>query len=134
MIKKTELGTTLHLSANFATAVSRVTEALKAEGFGVLTDIDVKDTLKKKLNVDFRQYRILGACNPALAHRALTLAPEVGLLLPCNVVVSEVDATHTDVSIVDPLSMLGFVGRSELMPVAEEAGAKLDLVAKALRA
>ena len=134
MIKTTELGTSVQLHVDFATAVSRVTEALKAQGFGVLTDIDVRDTLKKKLNVDFRQYRILGACNPALAHRALTLAPEVGLLLPCNVTVSEVDDSHTDVSLVDPRSMLAVVGRPELTPIAEEAGARLDLVVKALRA
>jgi len=132
MTQTTELGQTVHLQGDLASAVQRVTEALKAEGFGVLTEIDVKETLKKKLNVDFRPYKILGACNPGLAYRALSAAPEVGLLLPCNVVVSQVDDTHVDVSLVDPMSMLGFVGRSELTPIAEEARAKLIRVAQAL--
>ena len=129
----TKLGATVHLTADFSTALDRVVAALKTEGFGVLTEIDVQDTLKKKLNVDFRRYRILGACNPTLAHRALEAAPEVGLLLPCNVVVSAVDDQHTDVSIVDPLAMLGFVGHPALKPIAEEAGARLNRVATALQ-
>ena len=131
--KTNELGQTVQLQTDFATAVSRVTDALKAEGFGVLTEIDVKETLKKKLNVDFHPYKILGACNPGLAHRALMAAPEVGLLLPCNVVVSQVDDQHTQVSIIDPMGMMGFVGKPELTPIAEEARVKLDRVAQALR-
>jgi uncharacterized protein (DUF302 family) len=127
------LGLTAHLRADFNAALARVTEALKAEGFGVLTEIDVKDTLKKKLGVDFRPYKILGACNPPLAHRALTAAPEVGLLLPCNVVVTQLNDQTTDVSIIDPLSMLGFMGRPELEPIASEARARLDRVITALR-
>jgi uncharacterized protein (DUF302 family) len=113
--------------------VTQVTAALKVEGFGVLTEIDVKETLKKKLDVDFRPYKILGACNPPLAYRALSTAPEVGLLLPCNVTVSYVEENVTDVSLVDPLSMLGFVQHPDLEPVAEEARARLDRVAAALR-
>lgn len=132
MIQTTELGQTVRLQGDLASAVQRVTEALKAEGFGVLTEIDVKETLKKKLNVDFRPYKILGACNPGLAYRALSAAPEVGLLLPCNVVVAQVDETQVDVSLVDPMSMLGFVGRPELAPIAEEARTKLVRVAQAL--
>jgi uncharacterized protein (DUF302 family) len=127
------LGLTAHLRADFNAALARVTEALQAEGFGVLTEIDVKDTLKKKLGVDFRPYKILGACNPPLAHRALTAAPEVGLLLPCNVVVTQLNDQTTDVSIIDPLSMLGFMGRPELEPIASEARARLDRVITALR-
>ena len=127
-----QLGLSVRLRKNFDEALSEVTAALKAEGFGVLTEIDVKETLKKKLDVDFRPYKILGACNPPLAYRALSVAPEVGLLLPCNVTVSYVDDQETEVSIVDPLSMLGFINQPDLEPVAAEARARLDRVAQAL--
>ena len=130
----TTLGTTVHLNTDFSTAIARVADALKVEGFGVLTQIDVKATLKKKLDVDFRAYTILGACNPSLAHRALTAAPEVGLLLPCNVVVAQADAGVVDVSLVDPLSMLSVVDQPELGAIAAEARAKLNRVAQALAA
>ncbi|HET7090596.1 MAG TPA: DUF302 domain-containing protein [Anaerolineae bacterium] len=130
---QTSLGLAVRLAADFESAVARVTGALKAEGFGVLTEIDVKDTLKKKLGVDFRPYKILGACNPPLAHRALTAAPEVGLLLPCNVVVAQLDDASCEISIVDPLGMLGIVGRPELEPIAEEARIRLERVAAALK-
>ena len=129
----TALGFTVRINTSFDTALARVTEALKAEGFGVLTEIDVQATLKKKLDVDFRPYRILGACNPSLAHRALTAAPEVGLLLPCNVVVTQLAEGECQVSIVDPMNMLGIVGRPELEPIAHEARARLDRVADALK-
>ena len=128
------IGRTVRLQADFNAALARVTEALKAEGFGILTEIDVKETLKKKLDVDFRPYKILGACNPPLAYRALSAAPEVGLLLPCNVTVSYVEDGVTDVSLVDPLAMLGVVEYAALQPVAEDAGARLDRVAAALQA
>ena len=126
-----ELGfqTTLHLG--YESAIEKVTEALKAEGFGVLTNIDVKETMKKKLDVDFRRYAILGACNPPLAHRALSARPEVGLLLPCNVIVYEQGA-GTVVSIVDPLTMFQVVDAPELEPVAAEARQRLQRVATAL--
>src|SRR5512141_1267035 len=101
-----QLGLTVRLNRNFEAALAQVTAALKAEGFGVLTEIDVKETLKKKIDVDFRPYKILGACNPSLAYRALEIAPEVGLLLPCNVTVSYVEDNVTEVAIIDPLSML----------------------------
>lgn len=129
----TQIGITVQLAADYDTAMTRVTEALKAEGFGVLTEIDVKATLKKKLDVDFRRYAILGACNPPLAHRALTTAPEIGLLLPCNVTVEETADGGTQVSLVDPLAMMGFMNNPELAPVAEEAKARLERVAAALR-
>ena len=129
---QTAIGRTVRLHTDFASALARVTEALKAEGFGVLTEIDVQETLKKKLGVEFRPYKILGACNPPLAYRALTAAPEVGLLLPCNVVVSAV-AGGTEIALVDPIGMLGFVARPELEPIAEEARARLERVAQALR-
>ena len=129
-----QLGLTVRLNKNFDEALTQVTAALKAEGFGVLTEIDVKETLKKKLDVDFRPYKILGACNPPLAYRALSAAPEVGLLLPCNVTVAYVEDNVTEVSIVDPLSMLGVVQHPDLEPVAAEARARLDRVAQALKA
>ncbi len=130
---QTRIGTTLQIKSDFDSALARVTEALKAEGFGVLTEIDVKETMKKKLNVDFRPYKILGACNPPLAHRALTAAPEVGLLLPCNVTVSQVGDGVVEVGLVDPLAMLGVVRNPALEPVAQEARARLDRVAASLK-
>lgn len=127
------LGLTVRIKADFETAQMRVSAALKQEGFGVLTEIDIQETLKQKLGVDFRPYKILGACNPPLAYRALTAVPEVGLLLPCNVTLSQLEAGTIEVSIVDPLTMLGFVGRPELEPVAEEARARLARVVETLK-
>ncbi len=121
------------LNLPYERAVERVTEALKAEGFGVLTEIDVRETLKKKLDVDFRKYVILGACNPPLAHQALTTELEIGLLLPCNVIVYEEDGGSV-VSIVDPVAMLGLVERPALRAVAEEARARLQRVVEAVAA
>jgi len=142
MIPTTQsLGLTTTLQVDYATALQRVTDALKTEGFGVLTEIDVKETLKKKLDVDFHPYKILGACNPTLAHRALTLAhralsaaPEVGLLLPCNVTVSEVEAGRVQVSIIDPLMMMSVVEGAALQPIAQEARERLNRVIAALEA
>ena len=134
MSEPSDLGLTVRLSSDYDSAVVRVTAALKVEGFGVLTEIDVRDTLKKKLDVDFRPYKILGACNPPLAYRALSAAPEVGLLLPCNVTVSEVAPGEIEVSLIDPLVMMSAVTRPELAEVAQEARAKLERVAAALRA
>ncbi len=116
----------------FAAAIPRITEALKAEGFGVLTEIDVKATLKKKIDVDHRNYTILGACNPPLAHRALSAIPGIGLLLPCNVVVTEDDEGNAIVSAIDPVAMFSVVDDPALGPVAEEVGAKLRRVMDAL--
>ncbi len=130
---KLSLGITIRLDVNYETALTRTVEALKAEGYGVLTEIDVKKTLKKKLGVDFRPYKILGACNPPLAHRALTVAPEAGLLLPCNVTVSYVDNSLTEVALVDPLAMLGIVDNPDLKAIAEEARARLERVAITLQ-
>jgi len=128
------IGLTTYLQTDYETALKRVMEALKAEGFGVLTEIDVKDTLKKKLDVDFRPYKILGACNPPLAHRALTAAPEVGLLLPCNVTVAQMEDGRIQVAIVDPLAMMSVVPNPTLQPVAQEAGERLNRVIAALEA
>jgi uncharacterized protein (DUF302 family) len=109
-------------------ALERVTAALKTEGFGVLTSIDVRATLAAKLEVEFRRYLILGACNPTLAHRALTLEPQIGLLLPCNVVVQEAAGGATIVSIADPRAMFALVENPALAAVAEEADARLRRV------
>ena len=132
-LMQTALGTAVRVNTDYSSTLARVIEALKTEGFGVLTEIDVKDTLKKKLGVDFRSYKILGACNPSLAHRALTIAPETGLLLPCNVTVSQAEDGVTEVALIDPLAMLGIIPNPGLRPIAEEAKARLDRVAAALR-
>lgn len=125
------LGLTVRLDTPYESAIGQVTDALKAEGFGVLTEIDVQATLKKKLDADFRRYVILGACNPPLAHRALSKTLDVGLLLPCNVIVYE-EGEGSVVSLVDPLSMLSVVGSGELRDVADEARARLERVQAAL--
>jgi uncharacterized protein (DUF302 family) len=112
----------------FEDVLSRVTEALKAEGFGVLTEIDVKDTLKKKLNITYKKYKILGACNPHLAHQALQAEPEIGVLLPCNIVVYEDNHDHTVISAIDPKSMFSVVGREDVAPIAEEVSRRIHRV------
>jgi uncharacterized protein (DUF302 family) len=118
---------------DFDEAVSQITESLQKEGFGVLTEIDVKATLKKKLDVDFRRYKILGACNPTLAHKALGAEPQIGLLLPCNVVVQETDQGDILASIIDPKAMFALVENPELKAVAEEADERLSRVVESLR-
>ena len=133
-LSSTQLGSHLRLNTDFASAVERVTAALKAEGFGVLTAIDVRETFRHRLGVDFRPYTILGACNPPLAHQALTLAPEIGLLLPCNVVVDEVAPGNIDVALVDPLALLGLAGETQLEPIAQAVRTRLERVAAALKA
>ena len=135
------LGIYVHLTLDYETALARTIAALKAEGFGVLTEIDVKETMQKKLGVDYLPYKILGACNPPLAHRALTAAPEVGLLLPCNVTVRALAPLHpetggsgeVEVALIDPLVMLGVVQNPALQSVADEARARLQRVAEALK-
>lgn len=128
----TELGFQSKLNLPYEAALVKVTEALKAEGFGVLTNIDVKETMNKKLDVDFRKYSILGACNPPLAHKALTARPDVGLLLPCNVIVYEAgDATV--INIIDPMSMTNFIQDPALESVAEEARQRLKRVSEAIQ-
>lgn len=122
---------TLALSVDEADA--RVRDELKKEGFGILTEIDVKSTLKEKLDVDFRPYRILGACNPPLAHRAMSEEIDIGLLLPCNVVVYEGDEAGTAVvSILDPVQQLGVAGRTDMGPLAEEVRDRMRRVLAAL--
>lgn len=126
------LGTAVYLHTDFETALEKVTVALKEEGFGILTEIDVKATLKKKLDVDFRPYKILGACNPPLAYRALSAAPEIGLMLPCNVTVAQEEDGRILVNIVDPEMMLGMIELPALAEVACDAKERLNRVASAL--
>ncbi|MEZ4473847.1 MAG: DUF302 domain-containing protein [bacterium] len=119
------------LDTDFATARARTAAALAAEGFGILTEIDVTATLKKKLDVDFRPYTILGACNPHLAHQALSAEADIGLLLPCNVVVQAVDG-GTRVSIADPRAMFSVVDRDDMEALVGEATSRLKRVLAAL--
>ena len=119
------------LDAPYEQAIAQVKAALKAEGFGVLSEINVTQTLNEKIGVEMPPYVILGACNPPLAHRALTAEPEIGLLLPCNVVV-RVDGGQTRVDVVDPEAMLSIVGKPELNDVAAEAKQRLQRVVVAL--
>lgn len=113
---------------SFDDALAMIPEALKSEGFGVLSEIDVQDTLRKKLGVEFRRYRILGACNPTLAHRALSTDLEIGLMLPCNVIVYEEPGGRSVVAAVDPLATIAATGNNDLREVAATVRAKLEHV------
>ena len=113
---------------NLDDAIIHVTEELKREGFGVLTEIDVKATLKKKLDVEFRNYRILGACNPPFAHQALQAEPHIGLMLPCNVVVQEAENGKTLISAIDPVASMQAIDNESLGQVAEQVKTKLQKV------
>ncbi|HEX9740412.1 MAG TPA: DUF302 domain-containing protein [Ignavibacteriaceae bacterium] len=119
------------VSMSYDDAVEKVTSELKKEGFGVLTSIDVKDTLKKKIDVDFKKYIILGACNPTLAHKALQSEEELGLLLPCNVLVYERER-ETVVSVFNPLIMTEIIENNNLTPIATEVKERLERVLKAV--
>ena len=120
------------LTLPFEQAIAKVSDALKSEDFGVLTDIDVEQTLRKKLNVDFRPYRILGACNPSLAYQALQAEDKIGTLLPCNVIVQERDDGQVEVSAIDPVVSLARAGSPQLSGLAETVQAKLRKVVDSL--
>jgi uncharacterized protein (DUF302 family) len=129
----TKLGWTVTVKGVFEGTVARVTEALKTEGFGVLTEIDVKETMKKKIGAEYPPFKILGACNPSFAHRALAAAPELGLLLPCNVVVRQIEPGTVEVSLIDPMQMIDFVGKPELSELGNEARTKFERIVATLK-
>jgi uncharacterized protein (DUF302 family) len=116
------------LEAGFDETVTRTVDALKREGFGIITEIDVKDTFKKKINADFRNYRILGACNPKLAHEALQLEDKVGTMLPCNVVVQDAGPGRTEVAAIDPVASMQAIENPRLKEAAERVRARLKSV------
>ncbi len=120
------------LETSFDDAILRVTAGLAGEGFGILSEIDVSATLKKKLDVDFHQYRILGACNPSFAYRALQAEPRIGTMLPCNVIVQELAKGSVEISAVDPLASMQAIENSELQPIAAEVQLKLKRVIERL--
>ena len=120
------------LNVPFDEAVTKVTEELKKEGFGILTDIDVQGTLKKKLNVDFKKYRILGACNPPFAYQALQAEDKIGTMLPCNVVVQEHSEGNVEIAVVDPVASMQAIENPKLKDIAEQVRAKLKRVIDSL--
>ncbi len=126
-------GFSVKVAGDFDQVVGRVIEELKGEGFGVLTEIDVKATLKAKLDVEKRPYKILGACNPKLANQAIDAEPDIGLLLPCNVLVREDEDGSVIVGFMDPAAVLGLVGRDELKSLGAEVRSKLERVRDALQ-
>lgn len=113
------------LALGFDDTVRRTMEALKQAGFGIITEIDVKETFKKKLNIDFRSYRILGACNPSLAHEALQIEDKVGTMLPCNVVVQDIGGGKTEVAAIDPVASMQAIANPRLKEAAAQVQAKL---------
>ena len=117
---------------SFDEAIEKITEELKKEGFGILTEIDVQATLKKKLDVDFRNYRILGACNPPFAYRSLQAEPAIGILLPCNVVVQELGEGRIEIDIIDPLVAMQVVENEAMKAIATEIHTKLEKVINAI--
>jgi uncharacterized protein (DUF302 family) len=116
------------LRAPFDEAIASLTEGLKKQGFGILTEMDVKETLKKKLNVDFRRYKILGACNPPFAHKALELEDKVGTMLPCNVIIQEWAPGQVEVAAIDPVASMQAIENPKLQEVAQQVGRKLKNV------
>ena len=115
-------------NGTFEEAIQKTTEELKKEGFGVLTEIDVKDTFKKKLDIDFKKYRILGACNPNFAHKAISAEDKIGTMLPCNVIVEEHEDNRVEVTAVDPLASMQSVNNEELTPIATQVRDSLKKV------
>ena len=122
----------VNLTSDMNTVEEQVTEALKVEGFGILTEIDVQATMKKKLDIDQRPYKIIGACNPSLAHQAIEAEPDIGLLLPCNVVVREEEDSSITVAFMDPEAVLSLVNRDDVAHLAKEVRSRLERVKQSL--
>ena len=120
------------LKTDFENTITRVTEELKKEGFGILTEIDIQQKMKEKLNVDFRKYKILGACNPPFAYKALQLEDKIGTMLPCNVIIQEYGPNETEVAAIDPIASMKAIENTELRDVAEQVQAKLKKVIDSL--
>ncbi|MDH4222502.1 MAG: DUF302 domain-containing protein [candidate division Zixibacteria bacterium] len=120
------------LDISYSEAIEKVTDELKKEGFGILTEIDVKETLKRKLNVDFRKYKILGACNPPFAYQALQAEDKIGLMLPCNIIVQETLEGMTEVSAIDPFASMQAIENRKLKETAEQIRTKLKKVIDSL--
>jgi len=130
---KTNYAYSVKTDLTFDEAIAKATDELKKNGFGILTEIDVKDTLKKKIDLDFRRYRILGACNPRLASQALQAELEIGLLLPCNVIVYENDDHTATVSFLSPKAQFEATGRNDMGPLVDEAEAIIKRIAEQIR-
>lgn len=120
------------LNGNFKEVISKVTDELKKEGFGIITEVDMKDKFREKLGIDFRNYTILGACNPKLAHEAIGKESRIGVMLPCNILVQETEEGTVDVSAVNPLSSIGSVKNADLEGIAEQVNGKLKKVIDSL--
>jgi uncharacterized protein (DUF302 family) len=120
------------INTDFNKAIDKVTGELKKQGFGIVSEIDVKKTLKKKLNIDFKKYKILGACNPKFAHQALKAEDKIGLMLPCNVVVEEISSDKTEVSVADPITLMQAIINPELKHIAKQVQVKLKKVVENL--
>ena len=131
-METTSYGMTRKVDLGFDEAEAKVRATLKEQGFGILTEIDVTKTLKEKIDVDFRRYTILGACNPKFAHKALTIETEIGLMMPCNVIVYEDDDGATHLSAIDPLSAMDVVGNDGLKEFATEVAGKLKTALEAV--
>jgi uncharacterized protein (DUF302 family) len=131
-METTSYGMSRKVDIGFDEAEAKVRATLKEQGFGILTEIDVKKTLKDKIDVDFRRYTILGACNPKLAHKALTLEMEIGLMMPCNVIVYEDDEGATRISAIDPMSAMDVVGNDGLKEFASQVQEKLKIAVEAV--